>query len=160
MAFSSRATADNSSQQWVAFQLADERYAIPVSYVREIIASLPLAPVSGVSNHVMGLVNLRGEAITIIDTRQLQDPTYIPVDKEAGYFMILELNGKPIGIRVDKVENVIAIPDDAVDPLPTIGVDNQSGYLEGLFRSHEQLYILMNAKSLLESHCCMEDDAA
>ncbi|MEF1216815.1 chemotaxis protein CheW, partial [Photobacterium damselae] len=62
---------DNRDQvlQWVTFQLEDETYGINVMQVREVLRYSEIAPVPGAPDYVLGIINLRGNVVTVIDTR-------------------------------------------------------------------------------------------
>ncbi len=55
--------------QWVTFQLEDETYGINVMQVREVLRYSEIAPVPGAPDYVIGIINLRGNVVTVIDTR-------------------------------------------------------------------------------------------
>lgn len=55
--------------QWVTFQLEDETYGINVMQVREVLRYTEIAPVPGAPDYVLGIINLRGNVVTVIDTR-------------------------------------------------------------------------------------------
>ena len=55
--------------QWVTFQLEEETYGINVMQVREVLRYTEIAPVPGAPEYVLGIINLRGSVVTVIDTR-------------------------------------------------------------------------------------------
>ena len=55
--------------QWVTFRLADEIYGINVMQVQEVLRVSEIAPVPGAPHYVLGIINLRGNVVTVIDTR-------------------------------------------------------------------------------------------
>ena len=55
--------------QWVTFRLDNETYGINVMQVQEVLKHSEIAPVPGAPNYVMGIINLRGNVVTVIDTR-------------------------------------------------------------------------------------------
>ena len=64
------ATKTNDSIiQWVTFRLADEIYGINVMQVQEVLRVSEIAPVPGAPHYVLGIINLRGNVVTVIDTR-------------------------------------------------------------------------------------------
>ena len=95
-------SSDDPVIQWVTFRLAGETYGINVMQVQEVLRYTEIAPVPGGSYHVLGIINLRGNVVTVIDTRlrfglprgETNDNTRI---------VIIEANGHVIGILVDSV---------------------------------------------------------
>jgi len=56
--------------QWVTFKLDNETYGINVMQVQEVLRYTEIAPVPGAPSYVLGIINLRGNVVTVIDTRQ------------------------------------------------------------------------------------------
>jgi purine-binding chemotaxis protein CheW len=56
--------------QWVTFRLDNESYGINVMQVQEVLRYTEIAPVPGAPSYVLGIINLRGNVVTVIDTRQ------------------------------------------------------------------------------------------
>lgn len=56
--------------QWVTFSLADETYGINVMQVQEVLKMTEIAPVPGAPDYVLGIINLRGNVVTVVDTRK------------------------------------------------------------------------------------------
>ncbi len=61
--------ANDEVLQWVTFQLEEETYGINVMQVREVLRYTEIAPVPGAPDYVIGIINLRGNVVTVIDTR-------------------------------------------------------------------------------------------
>lgn len=69
----SKATAQSAEDpilQWVTFRLDNESYGINVMQVQEVLRYTEIAPVPGAPSYVLGIINLRGNVVTVIDTRQ------------------------------------------------------------------------------------------
>ena len=62
-------TSNDEVLQWVTFQLEEETYGINVMQVREVLRYTEIAPVPGAPDYVLGIINLRGNVVTVIDTR-------------------------------------------------------------------------------------------
>ena len=80
-----KTTSNNSPEkdqvlQWVTYRLGDETYGINVMQVQEVLRYTEIAPVPGAPDYVLGIINLRGNVVTVIDTRaRLLIPQTIPV---------------------------------------------------------------------------------
>ncbi len=61
--------AEDEVLQWVTFQLENETYGINVMQVQEVLRYTEIAPVPGAPEYVLGIINLRGNVVTVIDTR-------------------------------------------------------------------------------------------
>ena len=100
--------------RWVTFKLGNEIYGVNVMQVREVLRYTDIAPVPGAPSYVLGIINLRGNVVTVIDTRarfgippaEVTDNTRI---------MIIESEKHVIGILVDSVAEVADL--NTADPL-------------------------------------------
>lgn len=146
----------STEQQWVTYKIKNTHYAAPVGCIREILPYMDITPALGTPPHVLGFINLRGQAVTVMDTEQRYSDNKTSLEKM--YIMVLEGEQSPVGIIVDKVDKVINIHKDAIDNLPEIGVHDTAGYIDGLFRQDETLYVLINAEQMLDKLCKHDKD--
>ena len=70
MKMTSAQGSDDPVLQWVTFRLDNETYGINVMQVQEVLRYTEIAPVPGAPSYVLGIINLRGNVVTVIDTRQ------------------------------------------------------------------------------------------
>ena len=61
--------ANDPIVQWLSFRLANEVYAINVMQVQEVLRVSEIVPVPGAPHYVLGIINLRGNVVTVVDTR-------------------------------------------------------------------------------------------
>jgi purine-binding chemotaxis protein CheW len=97
---------DDPVLQWVTFQLEDETYGIDVMVVREVLKYQDIAPVPGAPDYVMGIINIRGTVISVINTR-LRFGLSEKEPEENTRIVILEIGQHIIGIVVDSVAEVV-----------------------------------------------------
>ena len=71
--------AEDPILQWVTFRLDNETYGINVMQVQEVLRHTEIAPVPGAPSYVLGIINLRGNVVTVIDTRQRFGLTPAPI---------------------------------------------------------------------------------
>ncbi|TMS80379.1 chemotaxis protein CheW, partial [Pseudoalteromonas sp. S981] len=86
--------------QWGTFRLEEETYGINVMQVQEVLRYTEIAPVPGAPSYVLGIINLRGNVVTVIDTRS----RFGVVDAEVtdnSRIVIIEAEKQVIGILVD-----------------------------------------------------------
>ncbi len=136
------------SSSFVTFSLADETYAIDVLQVQEVLKLTEIAPVPGVPDYILGIINLRGDVVTVIDARRrMQLPVREP--DEASRIVIIDVDNQNIGILVDAVAEVVQIPPNAVDPAPAVGNDQTSRFILGVSSTEDGLTILIDLNKLL-----------
>lgn len=134
--------------QWVTFRLAGETYGINVMQVQEVLRYTEIAPVPGASYYVLGIINLRGKVVTVIDTRsrfglpsgEITDNTRI---------VIIETGSHVVGIMVDAVAEVVYLRQSEIDMTPNIGNDDSSKFIQGVCNKGGELLILVDLDKLL-----------
>ena len=87
--------------------LADGRYAVPVASVREVIRTGRLTPVPGAPPAVLGITNLRGEILPVLDTGALLG---LRASASAGWTVIVEAAGQRCGLGVSELFDVVSLP--------------------------------------------------
>lgn len=124
--------------RWVSFTLDGQNYAIPIVQVVEVIAQAEIEPVPGAPSDVLGVINLRGTIVTVIDLR-LHFSLPVVAPDENTRIIVVERGNESIGLRVDRVSHVRSIPQHVIQPAPktsqTSGVNGISGVVtrpEGL----------------------------
>jgi len=134
--------------QWVTFRLENEIYGINVMQVKEVLRYSEIAPVPGAPSYVLGIINLRGSVVTVIDTCQRFS---LPTGEitESTRIMILEVEGHVIGILVDAVSEVVYLRQSEVEPSPNVGNDESSRFIQGVCHKNDTLLILVDLDKLL-----------
>ncbi|WJW74552.1 chemotaxis protein CheW [Thiohalobacter sp. IOR34] len=146
------AQASNSSNdavlQCVTFRLEDETYGINVMQVQEVLRVSEIAPVPGAPDYVMGIINLRGNVVTVIDTRmRLGLP---PKERDdSTRIVIIETDRHVIGIQVDAVAEVVDLNTSEIESAPSVGNDESAKYIQGVASCNDNLLILVDLNKLL-----------
>ncbi|HEX9021837.1 MAG TPA: chemotaxis protein CheW [Nitrospirota bacterium] len=97
------------------FSMGEESYAIPVESMAEIIIPQKIFTVPTTPAHVLGVINLRGNIIPIVDIRPLLSA---PQSSAAGQIALLKHGAMAIGIIVDSVSEVAGVPVSSVQAIP------------------------------------------
>ena len=139
---------NESVVQWVTFRLADEIYGINVMQVQEVLRVSEIAPVPGAPHYVLGIINLRGNVVTVIDTRmRLSLPTSEVTD--ATRIVIIESAKHVVGILVDCVAEVVDLRMSEVESPPNVGSDESVRYIQAVASHDDELLILVDLNKLL-----------
>ena len=105
-----KSAAQHSSEdpilQWVTFKLDNETYGINVMQVQEVLRYTEIAPVPGAPSYVLGIINLRGNVVTVIDTRQRFGLHNAEITDNSR-IVIIEADKQVVGILVDSVAEVV-----------------------------------------------------
>ncbi len=134
--------------RWVTFRLADEIYGINVMQVQEVLRMTEIAPAPGAPGCVIGIINLRGNVVTVVDARELfglvrNDST------DQTRIMIVEINKLIVGLLVDSVAEVVNIQNSEIDSAPSIGNDDNSRYIQGVYSKNGEILILVDLNRLM-----------
>ncbi len=135
--------------QWVTFRLADEIYGVNVMQVQEVLRMKDIAPVPGAPDYVLGIINLRGNVVTVIDARKRFRLTDSEPD-DATRIVIIEVDGQVIGMLVDSVAEVINLRSSDIEASPNLGKDENehSRYIQGVFSRKDDILILIDLNKL------------
>jgi purine-binding chemotaxis protein CheW len=134
--------------QWVTFRLDEETYGINVMQVQEVLRVTEIAPVPGAPDYVLGIINLRGNVVTVIDTRERLGLSNKEVD-DSTRIVIIESDKQVVGILVDSVAEVVDLRMSEVESAPNVGNDESSKYIQGVATRNGELLILVDLNKLL-----------
>lgn len=139
---------DDPVLRWVTFRLANETYGISVTQVKEVLRISEIAPVPGAPDYVLGIINLRGNVVTVIDTRKRFGLESIEPE-DASRVVIIEVDGQVVGILVDSVAEVVDLRASAIEQAPNVGSDETSKYIQGVTSLNSELLILVDLNKFL-----------
>jgi len=134
--------------QLVTFRLQDESYGINVMQVQEVLRVSEIAPVPGAPMYVLGIINLRGNVVTVIDTRTRFGLPTTEID-DSSRVVIIESDKQVVGILVDSVAEVVELRASEVDSAPNVGNEESSRYIQGVATRNENLLIVVDLNKLL-----------
>ena len=147
-------TAAASGGKYLTFMLGREEYGLPVLKVREIIKVMDITHVPQVPAHVLGVINLRGKVIPVIDLRRkfgfaAQDHTertcIIVAEVDLARTVVM------MGVVVDAVSEVVNVSATEIDSAPDFGGQNQTDYILGLAKVKGSVKILLDLDRVLGS---------
>ena len=147
----STAQSDKDLLQLVSFVVGSEEYAIPILAVQEINRMMDITKVPQSPPFVEGVINLRGKVIPVVDLRKRFGMT---VKESTGDERIIvvevqgEVEARVIGFTVDKVNRVLRIGSDIVEPAPSMASGADSEYVQGVGKLEEGLLILLSLDKL------------
>ncbi len=134
--------------EWVTFNLIDEKYAVNVANVREVLINSKISPVPGAPHFVLGIINLRGNIVTVIDTHsRLSLAESEQTDNTR--IVVVDIGGQVIGMVVDKVDEVVILKESEIDYAPSVGNDDSANFIHGVSQREEGLLILVDLDKML-----------
>lgn len=129
----------------VTFSLSGKDYAIDIMYVKEIAKAGMFTYVPNTLPFVVGVYNLRGEIIPILDMRiffNIDVPEQSP--EALRNLLILTVEEQTFGIIVDKIDKVVGVQKASIQPPHPLFVDINIKYISGVVESNKRLYILLD----------------
>lgn len=134
--------------QWVTFRLGEESYGVNVMQVQEVLRVSEIAPVPGAPGYVLGIINLRGNVVSVLDTRLRFGLAKKETD-DSTRIIIIELESQTIGILVDSVAEVEDVQSSEVDTPPSVGNEESARYIAGVVSRANGILILVDVHRLL-----------
>jgi purine-binding chemotaxis protein CheW len=141
-------SAGHGARQLIVFALGAETYGIDINSVSEIGEMRTITPVPGSPDFVMGILNLRGNILPVIDLRRRLLAIPAPVTPDPR-IIVIEVLGQQLGIVADSVSEVLTVSkEDVLAPSRLItGPDVR--FIDGIVRAEQRLIILLNLGMVL-----------
>ncbi|MFK5891887.1 MAG: chemotaxis protein CheW [Pseudomonadota bacterium] len=140
------------SDQYLTFILSDEEFGIPVMSIKEIIEYGNLTNVPMVPDFIQGVVNLRGNVVPVISLANKFNFEAKAIDKRTCIIIMdVQLGNKNVvmGVVVDKVLQVIEIPDTNIEPAPSLGATIQTDFIKGMGKIDDDFLIILDVVQVL-----------
>ncbi len=134
--------------RWVTFRLEKEKYGVNVMQVQEVLRITEIAPVPGAPSYVLGIINLRGNVVTVVDTRKRFGLATKEPD-DSSRIVIIEVNGNVIGMLVDSVAEVVDLRKSEIETAPNVGTDETARYIQGVASREGELLIVVDLNRFL-----------
>lgn len=146
------ATQPDAPRQYLTFTLADEVFAVGTRSVREIIEYGRLTPVPMMPGCVLGVINLRGGVVPIMDLRQRFGAGQTAISRRS-CIVILEVERDDLrqvmGIVVEAVNAVIEIGTQDIEPPPSFGARIRTDFIHGMAKLEGRLVVLLDIGQVL-----------
>lgn len=140
-----------SDLELLSFYVGDHEYSVDIMSVREIrgwtrTTSLPHSP-----HFVRGVINLRGTVLPVVDLAlRLGLEAQEPHDRNV--VVVVDLDGRTLGLRVDAVSDILSIPLTAMQSPPQISADNAESFLRALTIVDERMVRVLDLEAVMPSN--------
>ncbi len=139
---------DTQKDKYLSFRLASEDYGIEIRHIIEIIVMQEITRVPDMPNFIIGVINLRGNVISVMDIRlrfNLESRDY----DDRTCIIVVKINEISIGLLVDTVNEVVDIPEDQIDPPPRTHSGVGSSFIQGMGKLDGNVKILLDIEKIL-----------
>lgn len=127
--------------------LGEESYGFPLDRVREVVKPAPITPVPSIPEHILGVMNLRGEILPVLDLKRLLGLGAGAPDSQ-GRIVVVKGPGMAVGFLADSVEDAIEVRGTLEPPLATLP-EGQAQYLQGQVTHEDRLVGVLDVETLL-----------
>lgn len=140
------------TNQYLTFTLGEEEFALEISRVHEVVDYTHITRVPRMPSHLCGVINLRGNVVSVIDLRlklgmsAIEKGTYTCI-----VIMEVNMDGEMlhIGALVDSVHEVIHLYPDQIEPPPKVGIKLHPEFIRGVGKRNDSFLIILNIDKVL-----------
>lgn len=146
-------SADELFTQYLTFNIAGKKFAVSILDVNEIIEISDMTEVPMMPDFIRGVINLRGEVVTVIDLAARMAKGYSEIGKRS-CIVLVEITqpagGKQvIGMLVDAVNEIVEIEQSNIQPAPSMGEGVNTDFIQALGRVDDLFFILLDINHVL-----------
>ena len=137
-------------RQLISFTVGAEEYGLELLRVKEVIRMRQITWLPKAPSCVKGIINLRGDVVPIID---LRDRFGLPAIEQTAMtrVIVVEVDGRLVGIVVDSASQVVRVPADQFDPPPPMLGKTAQGFITGVGKMEGKLIITIDVDRILSS---------
>ncbi len=152
---------DTQKDKFLTFHLANEDYGIEIPFVTEIIGIQPITRIPEMPDFIKGVINLRGKVIPVMDVRTRFKLPFKEYDART-CIIVVDIDEALVGLVVDKVHEVMDIPESQIDPPPKAKGKNGKSFIKNLGKVESEVKIILDVGQLLykEEHEVLQNKAA
>ncbi len=144
-----RRRAAEPTTRWLRMRCDEQHYALELLKVQEVVLPGALLPLRGAARHMLGVMNLRGQVVPVLDLGLYLGRCAIEPDASTR-IVVLEEQGEILGLRVSAVEDVTNLTEQQIEPPDNARVGRIANHLfRGVARLHGRAVILLDASQLL-----------
>lgn len=148
---SANSKTTSAAGEYLTFVLGAEEYGLEILKVQEIRGYDAVTQIANTPSFIKGVVNLRGKIVPIVDLRIRFNLGKVEYN-EFTVVIILNLNGRVVGIVVDGVSDVMALKEDQIRDVPSLVTSIDTKYIVGLATVEQQMLILVDIEQLMSSN--------
>jgi purine-binding chemotaxis protein CheW len=135
--------------QYITFKL-EEDYGIELTRIKEIIRHQELTVVPEAPKFILGILNLRGIAVPVIDLRKLFQLPETDMDEYA-VIIVMEVLGRLVGMLVDGVSDMIAIKHEEITDPPRFTDRKGTKFIKGMYEKEKKFIMLLDADKIFSA---------
>lgn len=136
-------------RQYITFRL-EEDYGIELTRIKEIIRHQEMTSIPEAPAFIMGILNLRGTAVPVIDARRLFQLPQKEIN-EFSVIIVMEALGRLIGLLVDAVSDMVTIKDADITAPPKFSERKGTRFIKGMVQKEKKFIMMLDVSRLFSS---------
>ncbi|MBB34674.1 MAG: chemotaxis protein CheW [Hirschia sp.] len=138
----------NDRNELIAFRIEDQEYSVDIMSVREIRGWTAATPLPQSPDYVRGVINLRGTVLPIVDlSARLGLGTVEPTPRHV--IIVVHIGKRIVGLLVDAVSDILAVNDDALQPVPDVACNIVQSFLSAIITIEDRMISLVSLDKIL-----------
>lgn len=144
---------ESTSQRYLSFSMGPEEFAVPLLAVKEVIAVPEFTPIPHTPSYFLGIMNLRGQVISVLDLRKKLGVQARNGTEDA--VIICDMSPIVLGILVDSVNSVLSPKETEILPKPPIESKISTEYIASVYRRNDHLVLFLDLSKALNTQDMM-----
>ncbi len=135
------------SRELIAFRIGDQEFCVNIMSVREIRGWTPATPMPHAPPYVMGIINLRGAVLPIVDlSARLGMQEAEPSARHV--IIVAQVKSRIVGLLVEAVSDILTITEENIQPVPEISSDLEKQYARGILAIDKRMICMIELDAL------------
>lgn len=143
------------TESFLSFKLGEESFTIPVMKIMEILEVPKITRVPQAPNFLVGVINLRGAVLPVIDTRIKFGMSAIDFTINTCILVVSVMSNEEliqVGALVDSVSEVFEFSTDKIKPAPTIATRYRADYIAGMIQEDDHFIMALDVDKVFSSN--------
>lgn len=137
--------------KYLIFEIGKDSYGVEITFVNEIIGIQQITEVPEQPSYVLGIINLRGKIIPVMDVRKRFKKEFREFDDRT-CIIVVEIKDLFVGLIIDRVIEVADILDSQISPPPKINSDFKNRFISGIGKTESGVKVLLDCSKLLNEN--------
>lgn len=143
------------SCQYLTFTLGEEEFALEITKAREVVNYTNITRVPRMPEHLLGVINLRGNVVSVIDLRSKLGISVMEETPDT-CIVIVEVNMDgdmlQMGVLADSVREVLHLDPDQIEPPPKVGTKLDPEFIQGIGKREDSFVIILNIDRIISGN--------
>lgn len=140
---------EDLENRYIEFSLGSEVFALSIYVIKEVVSIPETTPIPKAPDYFCGIMNLRGQVISIIDLRKKLQIAPSP-QKDENAVIIIEIGRVQFGLVVDSINRVFTCPKNEINDMPYVDSKVKTAYIKGIYRKDNKLIVLLDIVKVLD----------